>query len=181
MIEQYTNSPEDIPVSDKAQESSTPRSPSVDRPYPEYSSVFEGGGRQMSKTNRFIPQIPLSVLEHYLCYKNNKSGATNMYGGGGSSSMQPMQQMMQPMQQMMQPMQSMNVPVVATMPMTMNMPMQLGGTNVVASGGNGNGNGSNNATTTNVTNNSNNNANNNANSAANNENSNGVRTFSIKL
>lgn len=182
MIEQYANSPEDIPVSDKAQDSSTPRSPSADRPYPEYSSIFEGGssgggGGQMNKTNRFIPQIPISVLNHYLSSKNNKSGATNMYGGGGSLPMQPMMQqmmqpMMQPMQPMMQPMQSMNVPVVATMPMTMNMPMQQGGANSVASQGNGNG--------TNSAN-SNPNITNNANSAANNENSNGVRTFSIKL
>ena len=177
MIENAGNSPDDISVSD----SSEPRTPST----PGYTSMWQDGG---SKTNRFIPQIPVGVLDGYLNSKRSlKHGMnSNMYTnsgqqiqniGGGNMNMNNMNMNMHNMHNMHNMNNSavptMNVPLVATMPMTMNMPIMSGG------GGGGNGVGNNNGQAINnpIVNSNQSQQNNNTSTTA----SDGVRTLSIKL
>ena len=137
MLDKYGERDEEIPES-YGNSPRTPRSPSavIDRPYPEYSSMFEGGGQRGGREsgNKFIPQIPLGVLDRYLSsrYGATSSAASSvassgvsyasgggggggvMMGGGGSNISLP----------------TMNIPIVATMPMAGMMPIQqpTGGT-----------------------------------------------------
>ena len=117
MLEKYGDNDENIPESDGF----SPRTPSS----PAYSSIFEGGGSGRQRGGggggsggKFIPQIPTSVLDHYL---NSKYGVspkhtTNvnmsgmMTGGGGDTVVGGLP--------------TMNIPVVATMPMAGMMPVQ---------------------------------------------------------
>jgi hypothetical protein len=132
MLEKYGDNDENIPESDGF----SPRTPSS----PAYSSIFEGGGgsgRQRGggggSGGKFIPQIPTSVLDHYL---NSKYGVSSkhttnvnmsgmMMGGGGDTVVGGLP--------------TMNIPVVATMPMAGMMPVQAqgGGGGGVAVGTNG--------------------------------------------
>jgi hypothetical protein len=110
MVEKFSD---DVPRTDS--EDNTPRTP-------EYSSVIspktrlEQQGGHMSKTQQFIPQIPLSLLENHL---NSRQGASFQTGGGygGGNNFNP-QYNFQHQQQLQQQPPMMNVPVVATMPMT---------------------------------------------------------------
>ena len=179
MLDKYGNSPEDIPMSAESADT-TPRSPG-------YTSMMDqsGGGRNGSlsngnKTNRYIPQIPMGVLENYLNLRNpNRNNGSLMSGGGGgggqaAAAAAPFGNIagyttaITPM---------MNVPIVATMPMTMNM-ANIGGGGVapaaapaaastIANGNNQNMNGINGAST--------------SNGNSQNTNENGVRSLSIKL
>ena len=119
MLEKYGENDQEIPESDGY----SPRAPSS----PAYSSIWDNdegqsGGRKRS--GKYIPQIPVSVLENYLSSKYGKSGvsmtgigsemmtgggANNMIGAGGTT------------------LPTMNIPVVATMPMAGMMPIQQGG------------------------------------------------------
>lgn len=119
MLEKYGENDEEIPESDGY----SPRAPSS----PAYSSILDNdegqsGGRKRS--GKYIPQIPISVLENYISSKYGKSGvsmtgigtgimtgggANNMIGAGGAT------------------LPTMNIPVVATMPMAGMMPIQQGG------------------------------------------------------
>ena len=114
MLDKYGNDDDNIPST-----VSSDQSPSS----PRYSSIFEGGGQRggsgssgsISRTNRFIPQIPTGVLESYL---------SSRYSGGAAAA-----PMGHPFQQMgggsnLGSMTTMNVPVVATMPMAGMMPVQ---------------------------------------------------------
>jgi hypothetical protein len=106
MIEKYGENDQEIP------ETSSPR----------YSSIFEGGGRggQRGGGDKFIPQIPTSVLDNYLNSKygvsskhttvhiGEMSSAAGLMTGGGVGGGFP----------------TMNIPVVATMPMAGMMPFQ---------------------------------------------------------
>jgi hypothetical protein len=172
MIENAGNSPDDIPVSDSSSEPRTPTSPG-------YSSIWQDGG---SKTNRFIPQIPLSVLDSYLNSKrNNTPGMNSNIGGqqiqnigGGNMNMN--------MNMNNSAVPTMNVPLVATMPMTMNMPIMSGGNGgamgAVGNGGNGmNGTANNNGQNGQNGQNGNTLQQNNTSTTA----TDGVRTLSIKL
>ena len=114
MLEKYGENDEDIPES-------SPRVPTS----PAYSSIWDNdegqsGGRK--RTGKYIPQIPISVLENYLSSKYGKSGvsmtgtgimtggsASNIIGSGGATTLS-----------------TMNIPVVATMPMAGMMPIQQG-------------------------------------------------------
>ena len=132
MLEKYGDNDENIPESDGF----SPRTPSS----PAYSSIFEGGssgsGSQRGGSGgKFIPQIPTSVLDHYL---NSKYGVSSkhttnvnmsgmMMGGGGDAVA-------------VGGLPTMNIPVVATMPMAGMMPVQTqggGGGGGVAVGTNG--------------------------------------------
>ena len=175
MIENSGNSPDDISVSD----SSEPRIQSS----PGYTSMWQDGG---SKTNRFIPQIPLGVLDGYLNSKRSQTPGmnSNMYTGGGQQIQNigggNMNMNMNMNNNAAVP--TMNVPLVATMPMTMNMPIMSGGGGGVigpASNG-GNGVGNNNGqpgNNPNVNSNPLQQNNNNTSTTA----TDGVRTLSIKL
>jgi DNA-directed RNA polymerase II subunit RPB2 len=106
MIEKYGENDQEIP------ETSSPR----------YSSIFEGGGRggHRGGGDKFIPQIPTSVLDNYLNSKygvsskhttvhiGEMSSAAGLMTGGGVGGGFP----------------TMNIPVVATMPMAGMMPFQ---------------------------------------------------------
>ena len=175
MIENAGNSPDDISVSD----SSEPRTPSS----PGYSSIWQDGG---SKTNRFIPQIPLGVLDGYLNSKRSHAQGmnSNMYTGGGQQIQNigggNMNMNMNMNNNAAVP--TMNVPLVATMPMTMNMPIMSGGgggvIGPVSNGGNGVGNNNGQpGNNPNVNSNPLQQNNNNTSTTA----TDGVRTLSIKL
>jgi hypothetical protein len=121
MLEKYGDNDQEIPESYE----NSPRAPSS----PAYSSIFEGGGQRRAQSGgggggggggKFIPQIPMSVLDNYLNSKygvsskhthiSNSSGimtgGTNTITGGGLG------------------IPTMNIPVVATMPMAGMMPIQ---------------------------------------------------------
>jgi hypothetical protein len=122
MLDKYGSSPEDIPSTDSGNQ--TPRTPGS----PAYSSSFQygggggGGGSSSGGTSRFIPQIPMGVLDGYLNARQGKrAGAGGGGVGGGVPGMQQMQ--MGGAGAMMAP--TMNVPLIATMPMTMPMSMPM--------------------------------------------------------
>jgi DNA-directed RNA polymerase beta subunit len=132
MLDKYGENDEEIPESDGY----SPRAPSS----PGYSSVWDkdddgqsGGGRRQP-SGKYIPQIPMSVLENYLSSKYGKSGVSlagpgMMTGGGGS---QLGANIMANNATMGLP--TMNIPVVATMPMAGMMPIQQGGAGTGAGG-----------------------------------------------
>jgi hypothetical protein len=136
MLEKYGENDQEIPESDGY----TPRTPTS----PAYSSMFEGGGSRQrggsigtgTGTGKYIPQIPMGVVENYLRSKYGGSSGSGgglvgsavgpgmgmnsgfmTGGGGGAGTGFP----------------TMNIPVVATMPMAGMMPIQQ------QSGGVGNG------------------------------------------
>ena len=178
MLDEYAKSPENFPTTSPSD--NTPSSP-------KYGSIWDGGGGSASgsRTNRFIPQIPLSILENHISdkYGNNSSAmgsgarAFQMQMGGGqymNPSMQNGGQMQMQMPMMAAP--TMNVPLIATMPMTTMIQNPLSSANMT--GGNAaafNSSGANNVsggvTTTNQTGTSSNNEPNAA----------GVKTLSIKI
>ena len=171
MLDKYGSSPEDIPSTESGNQS--PRTPGT----PAYSSSFQYGGSS-GGTSRFIPQIPMGVLESYLNSRQGKHGGAaggivgGGGGGGGGSGFPGMQQMqMGRAGAMMAP--TMNVPLIATMPMTMPMtmqqmaaPMQMAApaASTVATGGSGG-----------------NNSANQANNPSTQPNAEGVKTLSIKI
>ena len=121
MLDKYGDNDENIPESGGDY---SPRAPSS----PAYSSIFqEGGSRPRSRVpgaNKFIPQIPMGVLEGYLSSRygvaasssSGGSGSGVMTGGGGGQvGGGQVGQMSIP---------TMNIPVVATMPMAGMMPIQ---------------------------------------------------------
>jgi hypothetical protein len=125
MLDKYGENDQDIPESDGY----SPRAPSS----PAYSSIFEnddgqsgggGGGKNIRRGSggKYIPQIPMGVLENYLSSKYGQTGVSMtgtggmMTGGGvGSNNAATMG------------LPTMNIPVVATMPMAGMMPIQQGG------------------------------------------------------
>ena len=113
MLEKYGDNDQEIPESYE----NSPRTPSS----PAYSSIFEGGGHRGGVQSgggggggKFIPQIPMSVLDNYLNSKygvsSNSSGI--MMGGANTSTAGGFG------------IPTMNIPVVATMPMAGMMPIQ---------------------------------------------------------
>jgi hypothetical protein len=116
MLDKFAENPESIPSP-----SPSPRTPMS----PEYTSMYSGGGGANAQRGggreRYIPQIPMGVLESYLSSRYGGSAAAAsqapfsatssaqgvMTGGGGFPTM--------------------NIPVVATMPMAGMMPMGGGG------------------------------------------------------
>ena len=169
MLDKYGSSPEDIPSTDFGNQS--PRTPGT----PAYSSILQDGGGSGSRsgTSRFIPQIPMGVLDSYLNSRQGRRGGAVMGSGSGSGSVgggvfPGMQQMqMGGAGAMMAP--TMNVPLIATMPMTMPMSMQMAApmaaTTAAAATGGGNGSG----------------AANQANNPSTQPNAEGVKTLSIKI
>ena len=126
MLDKYGENDEEIPESD----SYTPRTPRS----PAYTSMFDdegqrGGGigcGRRQQGGKYVPQIPMGVLENYLSSKYGKSGVSLagtgsgiMTGGGGVNTNATTMTMGLP---------TMNIPVVATMPMAGMMPFQQGGT-----------------------------------------------------
>ena len=114
MLEKYGENDAEIPESD----GNTPRTPTS----PAYSSMFEGGGRQRGgggiggSGGKYIPQIPMGVVENYLSSKygtSSVSAAGPGMTGGGAGAMTTNTGF-----------PTMNIPVVATMPMTGMMPIQ---------------------------------------------------------
>lgn len=136
MLDKYGENDEEIPESDGY----SPRAPSS----PAYSSIWDeegqsggGGGlrRRGEHGGKYIPQIPMSVLENYLSSKYGKSGVSlagpgMMTGGGGGSQLGA--NIMANNATMGLP--TMNIPVVATMPMAGMMPIQQGGGGAGAGG-----------------------------------------------
>ena len=123
MLDKYGENDQDIPESDGY----SPRAPSS----PAYSSIFDddgqsgGGSNRRQRGGKYIPQIPMGVLENYLSSKYGQTGVsmtgTGMMTGGGSSvgvGSNNAATMGLP---------TMNIPVVATMPMAGMMPIQQGG------------------------------------------------------
>jgi hypothetical protein len=116
MLEKYGENDAEIPESD----GNSPRTPTS----PAYSSMFEGGGRQRGGGGggggKYIPQIPMGVVENYLSSKygtSSVSAAGPGMTGGGAGAMTTNTGF-----------PTMNIPVVATMPMTGMMPIQqIGG------------------------------------------------------
>jgi hypothetical protein len=118
MLEKYGENDAEIPESD----GNSPRTPTS----PAYSSMFEGGGRQRGGGGggggggKYIPQIPMGVVENYLSSKYGTScvsAAGPGMTGGGAGGMTTNTGF-----------PTMNIPVVATMPMTGMMPIQqIGG------------------------------------------------------
>jgi hypothetical protein len=120
MLDKYGENDEEIPESD----SYTPRTPRS----PAYTSMFDdegqrggGGGGGGGGGHKYVPQIPMSVLENYLSSKYGKSGVSMagigsgiMTGGANTATTQT-------------GFPTMNIPVVATMPMAGMMPIQQGG------------------------------------------------------
>jgi hypothetical protein len=117
MLDKFAENPESIPSP-----SPSPRTPMS----PEYTSMYSGGGGANAQRGggreRYIPQIPMGVLESYLSSRYGSAAASQapllastaqgvMTGGGGSGAAFP----------------TMNIPVVATMPMAGMMPMGGGG------------------------------------------------------
>ena len=137
MLEKYGDNDQEIPESSDY----TPRTPMS----PAYSSMFEGdeqrggGGGGMrqrgSGTGKYIPQIPMGVVDNYL---RSKYGGSS--GGGGGTSAGPGIGMNSGFMtggagagnNIGFP--TMNIPIVATMPMAGMMPIQQqsggGGSNV---------------------------------------------------
>jgi hypothetical protein len=125
MLDKYGENEEEIPESD----SYTPRTPRS----PAYTSMFDdegqrggGGGGRRQAGGKYVPQIPMGVLENYLSSKYGKSGVSMAGIGsgimtGGSSGVNTNVTTM-PMG-----LPTMNIPVVATMPMAGMMPIQQGG------------------------------------------------------
>jgi hypothetical protein len=145
MLEKYGENDQEIPESDGY----TPRTPTS----PAYSSIFEGdeqrggggirrrGGSIGTGTGKYIPQIPMGVVENYL--RSKYGGGSNsvgsalgpgmgmnsgfMTGGAGAGNNIGLP--------------TMNIPIVATMPMAGMMPIQQqsggGGGNGVGNGGAG--------------------------------------------
>ena len=83
----------------------------------------QGGGRRPSRPQggKYIPQIPMGVLDNYLTAKYGQTGAgvsagsaigSQMTGVGGNIATS---------------LPTMNIPIVATMPMAGMMPIQQGG------------------------------------------------------
>ena len=125
MLDKYGENDQEIPESGGY----SPRAPSS----PVYSSIWDkddegqsgGGGRQRRGEHggKYIPQIPMSVLENYLSSKYGKTGGGAgsvigpgiMTGGNGAMTGLP----------------TMNIPVVATMPMAGMMPIQQGGASAI--------------------------------------------------
>ena len=119
MLDKYGENDEEIPESDGY----SPRAPSS----PAYSSIWDkddegqSGGRRRHHGGKYIPQIPMSVLENYLGSKYGKTGGASgstigpgiMTGGNSVGAMTGLP--------------TMNIPVVATMPMAGMMPIQQGG------------------------------------------------------
>jgi hypothetical protein len=122
MLDKYGQNDEEIP------EGYTPRTPSS----PGYTSMFDdegqqgGGGRRPSRQSgggKYIPQIPMGVLDNYLTAKYGQTGAgvsaagsaigSQMTGIGGNMAAPSLP--------------TMNIPIVATMPMAGMMPIQQGG------------------------------------------------------
>jgi hypothetical protein len=116
MLEKYGDNDQEIPNS------------------PRYSSIFEGGGGQRGggdQGGKFIPQIPVSVLDNYLNSKygvsskhttfhyndlhSSSAAATGLMTGGGGGGVGGGVSGGFP---------TMNIPVVATMPMAGMMPVQ---------------------------------------------------------
>ena len=138
MFDKYGENDEEIPESDGY----SPRAPSS----PAYSSIWDkdeegqsgGGERRRQHGGKYIPQIPMSVLENYLSSKYGKSGVSlagpgMMTGGGvGVGSSQLGANIMANNATMGLP--TMNIPVVATMPMAGMMPIQQGGSSAGAGG-----------------------------------------------
>lgn len=124
MLEKYGENDQEIPQS----EGYSPQTPKS----PEYTSMYEGGGQRGGsgssgqRGGKYIPQIPMGVLENYLSSKYHKSGVAMTgtgimngggFGGGNANGMMPS-------------MPTMNIPVVATMPMAGMMPVQQTGGNM---------------------------------------------------
>lgn len=169
MLDKYGSSPEDIPSTDFGNQS--PRTPGT----PAYSSILQDGGGSgsgsRSGTSRFIPQIPMGVLDSYLNSRQGMRGGAVMGGGSVGGGVFPGMQQMQMggAGAMMAP--TMNVPLIATMPMTMPMSMQMAApmaaTTAAAAAATGGGNGSGAA--------------NQANNPSTQPNAEGVKTLSIKI
>jgi hypothetical protein len=130
MLDKYGENDQEIPESYDY----SPRAPSS----PGYSSLWDeeekkddgqsGGGRRRPRGgSKYIPQIPMSVLENYLSSKYGKTGGGAgsvigpgiMTGGNGASV------------GAMTGLPTMNIPVVATMPMAGMMPIQQGGAGAI--------------------------------------------------
>ena len=121
MLDKYGQNDEEIP------EGYTPRTPSS----PGYTSMFDdegqqggGGGRRPSRQGgKYIPQIPMGVLDNYLTAKYGQTGAGVSAAGSAIGS-----QMTGVSGNMAAPsLPTMNIPIVATMPMAGMMPIQQGG------------------------------------------------------
>ena len=112
MLDKYGDDDQNIPES----EGSTPRTPST----PEYSSIFEGGGQRGGRSGarqKFIPQIPTSIVDSYLNSRYGTSAASASASSANAASAAPFGVMTGGMP-------TMNIPVVATMPMAGMMPIQ---------------------------------------------------------
>jgi DNA-directed RNA polymerase II subunit RPB2 len=124
MLDKYGQNDEEIP------DGYTPRTPLS----PGYTSMFDdegqqGGGGSVMRSARqsgggkYIPQIPMGVLDNYLTAKYGQTGAgvsaagsaigSQMTGIGGNMAAPSLP--------------TMNIPIVATMPMAGMMPIQQGG------------------------------------------------------
>jgi hypothetical protein len=135
MLDKYGENDEEIPESD----SYTPRTPRS----PAYTSMFDdegqrgggGGGGRRQSSGKYVPQIPMGVLENYLSSKYGKSGVSMagigsgiMTGGSGGANTN--------VTTMPMGLPTMNIPVVATMPMAGMMPIQQAGGAVAQQGQN---------------------------------------------
>ena len=119
MLDKYGQNDEEIP------EGYTPRTPSS----PGYTSMFDdegqqgGGRRSLRQGGKYIPQIPMGVLDNYLTAKYGQTGAGVSAAGSAIGS-----QMAGVSGNMAAPsLPTMNIPIVATMPMAGMMPIQQGG------------------------------------------------------
>ncbi len=121
MLDKYGDNDENIPEGDDVYSPRTPSSPA-------YSSIFEqdGGRRRQQQRggggrNKYIPQIPISVLDNYL---NSKYGVSskNMSSHMSDTANQSSSGIMTG--GMAGGLPTMNIPVVATMPMAGMMPIQ---------------------------------------------------------
>ena len=119
MLDKYGQNDEEIP------EGYTPRTPSS----PGYTSMFDdegqqgGGRRPLRQGGKYIPQIPMGVLDNYLTAKYGQTGAGVSAAGSAIGS-----QMTGVSGNMAAPsLPTMNIPIVATMPMAGMMPIQQGG------------------------------------------------------
>jgi hypothetical protein len=109
MLDKYGDDDQNIPES----EGSTPRTPST----PEYSSIFEGGGQRGGARQKFIPQIPTSIVDSYLTSRYGAAAAASAASSVNAASAAPVGVMTGGMP-------TMNIPIVATMPMAGMMPIQ---------------------------------------------------------
>ena len=125
MLEKYGDNDQEIPESSDY----TPRTPMS----PAYSSMFEGdeqrGGSGMRQrgsgtgtgTGKYIPQIPMGVVDNYL---RSKYGGSSGGGSGGGTSAGPGIGMNSGFMTGSAGFPTMNIPIVATMPMAGMMPIQ---------------------------------------------------------